>query len=274
MAEQSYAYPAQPPDCIRVQSEQYGQPCEGCPYIPECGYLAVSRNRIYENMDKIVPGFYNLNGVEAIIQQDPALATDLVAGRAGLLQVDIRGVKFGNDVFGQYFGDALIREGGSRLSSDCIRSTETPYDERRRDWYPGKLDIGFRTGKSDELFALIRDINENELHAIAMRSQEHFSVERALQNCRQGDALPLPGNISYLHVTRISADQRTSALDAFTAMREMTSAIDIVSKSSQYDEMWTRVVSASGGNTQRPSDDRLIYQRFVEIFCPDISDRM
>lgn len=219
-----YPYPEAPPAC--QQPDTLAERCDGCPFT-ECGYLALAQELQDSYFDTVVPNFYTQKGLEVQIENDPELAEEIRSGRAGLLFIDVRGLKWANDNLGDETmsgydrGDQLLQICGARLAKagegkTGVRIGVAPRAGEHQS--PRPRDLGFRGGKqSDELILLIRDITGTGLEEIKSRVELEFSPSKAAEDSKAG-RLPIVASVAAMHVLELDHVERDTPIDAFRAL--------------------------------------------------------
>lgn len=292
-----------PPDC-QLAGETFKIACEGCPFAPECGYLALSQKldttrkeledsrlrrleeKIEDNCDGLIPGFYNRRAVLFMLENDETLANELTERRCAIVMIDARGVHAVNERDGFEAGDKLIVAAGTRLmqSSEGVRSGLNPLEnaQAKNGGHPAEVgprapDIGIRDGKADELYILIRDITPAELVGVVARVERSFSVDHSIEDAENG-RLPIPATVSSMHCAELSRDLLSVGASAKSIFVSTYAAVRVRHdklKAVQYAEMWDRVCDETNSpDRPTPLDTRMIYGEFVDYCCTGLTEKV
>jgi hypothetical protein len=278
-----YPYPAAPPPCQQEGPAQ-GQPCEGCPFLPDCDYQRIGKLLVdgREELrgaytDEVIPGFLTLSGLRRLIETE--LGEELAQGNWGLVYGDPRGVKVFNDVFSRGDGDNLLVVSGSRMEGvarlgrrNLEQSDRAEQAVERRPGSPER-DYAFRGRQSDDMGVLIRNVDAWRLGGITNRVSGDFSVEAAVRHNLAG-RIPVMASVVWIHAEEVPQHLLEKPSRAFNAMLDVADGRHLVVKSQQYVEMFqlARVAAAERGVTlvrDDLTDERKIILWFYQYCCPE-----
>jgi GGDEF domain-containing protein len=204
--------------------------------------------------DGLVPGFKTEEGVTELIKYDEELRAKLITGRTAVIHIDARGIKALNET-DLDCGDEMLLLTAKRVIETLLRNGD------------------LISRKGDDFSIILHDVSIAEMGAIVERLKDALSVDRALEDTREG-ALPVIASVSGVHADEFEHGDLTDTdeLLAFVkVMRAVASGRNVEPKKAQYAQMWEL---AGGDPNQLPGDDRRIADKFYETFCPDFIDNI
>lgn len=241
--------PLQPPECLTT-----GEACVGCPFVSEetaqaCGYLAIGkanaetiaqrdellREQELSSHDTIVPSALRMDAMERMARNDPDFQRQLREGRGALFFLDVRGLKYINDNFGQTVGDLLLRESGERLGTAItsrIRTRNEPVQlEKRRRTEDQPHDFVTRIG-GDEFLAFMYNIEPAALEQRTWQIRREVDVFTALRDDTnllenpQAARLPIIFSVASAHGSRMPQEMRSTLVEDPQTAEEKQAYVD------------------------------------------------
>lgn len=242
--------PLQPPECLTT-----GEACAGCPFVTEetaqaCGYLAIGKANVetaaqrdellreqeLSSHDSIVPSTLRMDAMERMARNDPDFQRQLREGKGALFFLDVRGLKYINDNFGQTVGDLLLRESGERLGTAItsrIRTRNEPVQlEKRRRAEEQPHDFVTRIG-GDEFLAFMYNIEPEALEQRTWQIRQEVDVFTALrddtnllENPDSDARLPIIFSMASAHGSRLPQEKRNMLVENPQTAEEKQAYVD------------------------------------------------
>ncbi|HSX07594.1 MAG TPA: hypothetical protein VLG11_01750 [Candidatus Saccharimonadales bacterium] len=215
--------------------------------------------------DDLLPEFFNLFGMKHLIETDAELRRELLEGRCGVLRLDVRGLKFVNDlthhggVSGEGGGNDFLRLVGARVmgssnTSPLVRLT--PRSTKEGD-EPVK-DLLFFRPHGDELGTAVRRVTPENLQIVGRRVSNAFSVARGIQEGRNSMA-PIIGNVGAAHASELTISDSEISLPPGTSKK----AAEVIRAKAIFDAVSQEADARSTGIRRQQ------YQEMLNALCED-----
>lgn len=223
---------------------------------------------------------YSPAGLVDLIEHDQQLQDELAGDDWGIIYMDVRFLKYYNEVKGRQAGDdylVSVRDRVVQLAKRRFRQRTEPIEEDLRHENSPDRDVIWRAG-GDEIGIVVRGVNAARLEIMRYRLANELSVTAGQAAIAAGKT-PAVASVAACHATDVERQtdinesdvlQLMATLDMLALRADLSHGDE---KKLQYDQMWHELRLTYNPLVRpfirRPHEERTIAARFLSRFTRD-----